>query len=1062
MTDQSDKDTTPDPFIHCPDTLPKWEGEYPHIERIVIGKIGETLSAKDWNIDGFAWRFPNLKCLHLWGLEGLEALPALPEGLTELDLRGCSSLKNLPELPKGLELIDLKGCTSLGKRCLKGQVLPDLMYLHVDGCKQLALKDIEDVLNSNISIKEEAPRGEQLKSLQAAWGTGLKEFTAEGCDSDDWSQLTLPEGSYSLRKLVLTGCSSLTHIKNLEEQRSLHHLNINGCKSLKHLGRFYHRALGEDAGEDSDMALKYFTCDGCPEFTEFLEMDVRSVHRSDGPKENVAETFKMLQRTRGDAPSELLMSKVLFLGSGRCGKTSTSKVLRDFARHGDASRFKTEILGTQSTDGIDYSEWETDFIFESGVARSGVSHIWDFGGQELYHNTHRFFASEGSVFVIATTSFGNQKARVEKDCRDLPNKEKPEFREQNEYREIKYWLDYLLQISPHLEKVEDFRDPRKAPAIHIVYTGESDTEAARRDVLAQAGPYRQLIQENDITLTIVDWKGVDAGANGLLATETAARRLLAWTQRKMAKTADELGIRVPSLVKEATAWVMKRKSTQRTKMYYSDFEVWQTAIAHCASSRSTWGELVHMSHARAIGRHLHNCGRLFWVKSVGPEGHMIYNQRWSVDLMYGLLERGPLVQAEVRKVSSEPIPDEKLKEILERYCSTYLNLEDDDEKDLFLNYLERCQICIRLGDGRWVVVTPVLTPEPITFMEKHNKEWQKCEAEIEEDLLIRKQQSPNVTQWKVLNHSFVLTGKDAYLIGQSDFAELVVSLSKGLLGDFQSSGMASILFGEDIKGGDRDVSVGARDWSFERKHRYRSNLRLWRRGIQIYLQKQDPSESDKIAERLMLRIEWKPLPSQTEDAKSVTQFRPDYAGGLFVELLCSNQEPYGERLEKLLFGEKGPLNLFADHVEYHCKASDIKPNDYRGLSLSGLRGYNGYPWDLQTAGPKTVVGLRDDVAFSYKGNQSTYVEIIERAIKKNGWSTYCYRSKAHEADQAGKRPESITQIYDRLYMARVLVIVLSEDYFQTPDWDGSRNLYCPVELVDAINATAIGYRDDEL
>ena len=77
--------------------------------------------------------------------------------------------------------------------------------------------------------------------------------------------------------------------------------------------------------------------------------------------------------------------KLLLVGHGRVGKTSLSKALRRIAHD------KRE----PETPGIERHPLPLT------VGRSKITaHIWDFGGQEFLHQTHQFFFSERSVYVV--------------------------------------------------------------------------------------------------------------------------------------------------------------------------------------------------------------------------------------------------------------------------------------------------------------------------------------------------------------------------------------------------------------------------------------------------------------------------------------------------------------------------------------------------------------------------------------------------------------------------------------------------------------------------------------
>jgi internalin A len=84
---------------------------------------------------------------------------------------------------------------------------------------------------------------------------------------------------------------------------------------------------------------------------------------------------------------ELYEAKLLIVGEGEAGKTTLAKKLLK----PDYKLQKQE----PSTEGIDVSRWE--FPHNGKTFRV---HIWDFGGQEIYHATHQFFLTERSFYIL--------------------------------------------------------------------------------------------------------------------------------------------------------------------------------------------------------------------------------------------------------------------------------------------------------------------------------------------------------------------------------------------------------------------------------------------------------------------------------------------------------------------------------------------------------------------------------------------------------------------------------------------------------------------------------------
>ena len=85
---------------------------------------------------------------------------------------------------------------------------------------------------------------------------------------------------------------------------------------------------------------------------------------------------------------ELNEAKLLIVGEGESGKTTLANKLLN----PDYQLKKQE----PSTEGIDVIRWE----FPQANGKPFRVHIWDFGGQEIYHATHQFFLSERSLYIL--------------------------------------------------------------------------------------------------------------------------------------------------------------------------------------------------------------------------------------------------------------------------------------------------------------------------------------------------------------------------------------------------------------------------------------------------------------------------------------------------------------------------------------------------------------------------------------------------------------------------------------------------------------------------------------
>lgn len=93
----------------------------------------------------------------------------------------------------------------------------------------------------------------------------------------------------------------------------------------------------------------------------------------------------------------LFEAKVLILGEGGAGKTS---LLRRLYRQ-DLELPKEN----ESTKGIDIHRHE----FTNPDGKPFRLNVWDFGGQEIYHNTHQFFLTKRSLYVLVDDTRNNNK-----------------------------------------------------------------------------------------------------------------------------------------------------------------------------------------------------------------------------------------------------------------------------------------------------------------------------------------------------------------------------------------------------------------------------------------------------------------------------------------------------------------------------------------------------------------------------------------------------------------------------------------------------------------------------
>jgi internalin A len=118
----------------------------------------------------------------------------------------------------------------------------------------------------------------------------------------------------------------------------------------------------------------------------------QSEHSSPAKPQAILDYYFALQ---AKAPRPLNEVKLLLVGRGEAGKTSVSRALRGEVFQKDQAE----------TPGIEIRPWELACPGGEPVK----VHVWDFAGQEITHETHRFFLTERSLYVVVLDGRGGQQ-----------------------------------------------------------------------------------------------------------------------------------------------------------------------------------------------------------------------------------------------------------------------------------------------------------------------------------------------------------------------------------------------------------------------------------------------------------------------------------------------------------------------------------------------------------------------------------------------------------------------------------------------------------------------------
>jgi internalin A len=109
--------------------------------------------------------------------------------------------------------------------------------------------------------------------------------------------------------------------------------------------------------------------------------------------------------------------KLMLLGNGRVGKTQLARALQDQSFEADS----------KSTHGVTVAQYDLPRGEEPPIPL----HIWDFGGQDIYHGTHALFLSDHAIFALVW-----KRADAGDEQNDAYSTDRP----------LRYWVDYVHRV----------------------------------------------------------------------------------------------------------------------------------------------------------------------------------------------------------------------------------------------------------------------------------------------------------------------------------------------------------------------------------------------------------------------------------------------------------------------------------------------------------------------------------------------------------------------------------------------------------------------------------------
>ena len=639
---------------------------------------------------------PALKSLDLHNCHALStlSLPVAQPALKSLDLHNCHALStlSLPVAQPALQSLNLSSCHTLSTLSLPiaqpALKSLDLSYSHALSTLSLpvaqpALQSLDLSYSHALSTLSLPAAQPALQSLNLSHCHTLSTLSLpvaqpvlqslDLCECEALSTLSLPVAQPALQSLDLRYCHALSTLSLPVSQPALQSLDLSGCHALSDLSQLVKLpalkklylpdsiALPCQPGSsilDTAIGLETLHCDSLLIAPNELASQEDIFYR-----DNCLPRLKAWRTDLDQGQAGNHRTKIFLIGNGSAGKTQICRRL-----HGQA--FDPSI---PSTHGIDLGL--LSLIPASENSPTVMAHVWDFGGQDIYHGTHALFMDERALFVIVW----NPELETAQPY--------AEHGVAMRHRPLAYWLAMV-------------RDVAGEDAAVVVVQSKCDQ---LQDSVPPPLPVNHGLRH--LRYTECSARQVD-GLDSVLAEIRRQARLLLERYGQVLLPASWVAV-------GDTLRTLRSEHEQRT-LPRAEFEA-----------------LCRASHASAppevVLRYLHRSGEVFYRPGLFGD-QLVLDQQWALNGVYAVLDRQRSVPLLRRQGG-----------VFDRDMLDALVWRDEysqDEQALFISLMEQCGACFRLKKN-WEQTRPVrylapdLLPERGEVQVQIDRVWRSAETHLE-------------------------------------------------------------------------------------------------------------------------------------------------------------------------------------------------------------------------------------------------------------------------------------------------------------------------------------------
>ncbi len=313
---------------------------------------------------------------------------------------------------------------------------------------------------------------------------------------------------------------------------------------------------------------------------DFLELDISKnqiigIPNSIIESDNCFPDLKNYFEGEDKGKEENKSLKIILIGNGCVGKTSIVKRLIENPKEDIA------IPEEERTHGIVIQDWKIEH-------KDILAQVWDFGGQEVFHPTHRLFLSPRTLYLLVWA------------VDTIESKQETNYKPE-------YWLDYISDLGPRSRV--------------ILVQNMIDLHGVRR-------------LENEVDLIRYyehELGALQFGNPQSISAATGQRRgvLLEEIKENLQEILRKHHETIPSSWSFVRTLIQEKIELGEPKMQFSEFT---ELCSNADLSASACNSLIHF---------LHDTGVLFYRKNLF-NNEIILDQQWAVNAVYEVL-RSPRI-----------------------------------------------------------------------------------------------------------------------------------------------------------------------------------------------------------------------------------------------------------------------------------------------------------------------------------------------------------------------------------------------------------------------------------